>query len=185
MSNDTLRVAMLGAGKWAEYAHIPGWIRDPRAELVVVADVVPDTRPPRGAPQRAAGPSNLPEIVIPSITGVVDTDVRATLEAWLEAWRRADIDTYLSFYAEEFTSAVEGETREQWREKRALLLADTGAADIRYDRLTIVETGGGARARFIQEFHNGGEINAVVKILELVPQGFRWLIVSEEVEMVL
>ena len=33
---------MLGAGKWAEYAHIPGWIRDPRAEIVVLADVVPE-----------------------------------------------------------------------------------------------------------------------------------------------
>ena len=33
---------MLGAGKWAEYAHIPGWIRDPRAEIVVLVDVVPE-----------------------------------------------------------------------------------------------------------------------------------------------
>jgi predicted dehydrogenase len=40
MPNDKLRVAVLGAGKWAEFAHIPGWMRDPRVEVVVLADVV-------------------------------------------------------------------------------------------------------------------------------------------------
>ncbi len=39
MTSDKLRVAVLGAGKWAECAHIPGWTRDPRAEVVVLADV--------------------------------------------------------------------------------------------------------------------------------------------------
>ncbi len=40
MKNDRLRVAVLGAGKWAEFAHIPGWQRDPRAEVAVLCDVV-------------------------------------------------------------------------------------------------------------------------------------------------
>jgi len=35
-----LRVAVLGAGKWAGDAHLPGWKRDPRVEVVVLADVV-------------------------------------------------------------------------------------------------------------------------------------------------
>jgi predicted dehydrogenase len=40
MKTGKLRVAVLGAGKWAEHAHIPGWKRDPRVELVALADVV-------------------------------------------------------------------------------------------------------------------------------------------------
>jgi predicted dehydrogenase len=40
MALEKLRVAVLGAGKWAEHAHIPGWKRDPRVEVVVLADVV-------------------------------------------------------------------------------------------------------------------------------------------------
>ncbi|MGH9337236.1 MAG: Gfo/Idh/MocA family protein, partial [Vicinamibacteria bacterium] len=40
MSRHPLRVAVLGAGKWAEHAHLPGWKRDPRAEVVILADVV-------------------------------------------------------------------------------------------------------------------------------------------------
>ena len=35
---DRLRVAVVGAGSWAQRAHIPGWQRDPRAEVVALAD---------------------------------------------------------------------------------------------------------------------------------------------------
>jgi predicted dehydrogenase len=34
-----VRVGVLGAGRWAERAHLPGWMRDPRAEVVAVCDV--------------------------------------------------------------------------------------------------------------------------------------------------
>jgi predicted dehydrogenase len=39
---DKLRVAVLGAGRWAQMAHVPGWQRDPRCEVVVICDPVPD-----------------------------------------------------------------------------------------------------------------------------------------------
>jgi predicted dehydrogenase len=35
-----VRVGVLGAGPWAEFAHLPGYIRDPRCELVAIADPV-------------------------------------------------------------------------------------------------------------------------------------------------
>src|SRR5262249_53762827 len=37
-----LRVAVLGAGAWARNAHIPGWQRDPRCEIVGICDVERD-----------------------------------------------------------------------------------------------------------------------------------------------
>lgn len=40
MSGTELGVAVLGAGSWAESAHIPGWKRDPRARIVVICDPV-------------------------------------------------------------------------------------------------------------------------------------------------
>ena len=36
----TVRVGVLGAGAWAKFAHIPGWQRDPRVEVVAICDVV-------------------------------------------------------------------------------------------------------------------------------------------------
>ena len=35
-----MRVGVLGAGAWAEFAHLPGFKRDPRCELVAIADPV-------------------------------------------------------------------------------------------------------------------------------------------------
>src|SRR5271165_1539746 len=42
MSTKELRVAVVGAGRWSERAHIPGWQRDPRVEVAAVADVDPE-----------------------------------------------------------------------------------------------------------------------------------------------
>src|SRR2546430_15697044 len=41
MTADKVRVAVVGTGRWAQMAHIPGWQRDPRAEVVALADVDP------------------------------------------------------------------------------------------------------------------------------------------------
>ncbi len=38
MSEQKLRVAVVGAGRWAQRAHIPGWQRDPRVEVVALVD---------------------------------------------------------------------------------------------------------------------------------------------------
>jgi predicted dehydrogenase len=35
-----VRVGVLGAGAWAELAHLPGYVRDPRCRLVAIADPV-------------------------------------------------------------------------------------------------------------------------------------------------
>ena len=41
MSKKELRVAVVGAGRWAERAHIPGWQRDPRVEVAALVDLDP------------------------------------------------------------------------------------------------------------------------------------------------
>ncbi len=38
MTAEKIRVAVVGTGRWAQVAHIPGWQRDPRAEVVALAD---------------------------------------------------------------------------------------------------------------------------------------------------
>jgi predicted dehydrogenase len=41
MGKAELRVGVIGAGRWANMAHLPGWKRDERVELVAVSDVAP------------------------------------------------------------------------------------------------------------------------------------------------
>jgi predicted dehydrogenase len=42
MPESELQIGVLGAGRWAELAHIPGWQRDPRCEVVAICDVEED-----------------------------------------------------------------------------------------------------------------------------------------------
>jgi len=42
MAASRLRVAVVGTGSWAQRAHLPGWQRDSRAEVVAVADTDQD-----------------------------------------------------------------------------------------------------------------------------------------------
>ena len=38
MAGKRLGVGVIGAGRWANWAHLPGWVRDKRCELVAVCD---------------------------------------------------------------------------------------------------------------------------------------------------
>jgi len=38
-TSERVRVAVVGAGRWAQAAHIPGWQREPQAEVVALADI--------------------------------------------------------------------------------------------------------------------------------------------------
>jgi len=67
---DGLRVAVIGAGRWSAWAHLPGFVRSPLAELRVVCDL------DRELAQGRAAQFGIPE---------VETDYRALLD-------RDDID---------------------------------------------------------------------------------------------
>ncbi|MEO6062751.1 MAG: Gfo/Idh/MocA family oxidoreductase [Thermoflexales bacterium] len=70
MASRKLRVGVLGAGAWANNAHIPGWQRHPNSEVVVLCD-----------PQKEMADALATKYSIPK----VETDHRAVIE-------RADID---------------------------------------------------------------------------------------------
>ena len=40
MQESRLRIGVLGAGAWAQHAHVPGWKRDPRCEVVAICDPI-------------------------------------------------------------------------------------------------------------------------------------------------
>jgi len=39
MAGSRLGIGVVGAGRWANWAHLPGWVRDPRCDLVAVCDM--------------------------------------------------------------------------------------------------------------------------------------------------
>jgi len=38
MAGKRLGIGVVGAGRWANWAHLPGWARDSRCEIVAVCD---------------------------------------------------------------------------------------------------------------------------------------------------
>src|SRR5436305_12789157 len=67
---DKLRVAVFGAGRWARMAHVPGWQRDPRCEVVAIVDPEPG---------RARDFAN-------------EFDIAESSEDWQSVMSRTDID---------------------------------------------------------------------------------------------
>ena len=65
-----VRVGVLGAGAWANFAHLPGWTRDPRCEVVAVCDV-----------DEALAANTAADFGVPTVA----SDFRAVVE-------RADVD---------------------------------------------------------------------------------------------
>jgi predicted dehydrogenase len=67
VSQQRLRVAVLGAGAWARFAHLPGYRRDSRCEVVAIAD------PNRALAEQAATDFGIP-VVARDHTGIVGRD---------------------------------------------------------------------------------------------------------------
>src|SRR5205085_9662520 len=65
MAGAELRVGVIGTGRWAKMAHLPGWTRDSRVELVAVCDqdeaVVNDAADEFGVRERTTDARQLPE----------------------------------------------------------------------------------------------------------------------------
>ncbi len=55
-SSNKVRVGVLGAGAWAKLAHIPGYLRDPRCEVVAICD------PQRGMAEELAREFRIPAV---------------------------------------------------------------------------------------------------------------------------
>src|SRR5918993_614442 len=64
-----LRVGVLGAGAWASFAHLPGFTRDPRCEVVAIAD------PQRHLAEAAAAQFNIPDIATDHLALVRRDDI--------------------------------------------------------------------------------------------------------------
>jgi predicted dehydrogenase len=54
MTSNELTVAVAGAGRWSERAHIPGWLRDSRVKVAALVDI------DRGAAQALAEQFSIP-----------------------------------------------------------------------------------------------------------------------------
>jgi ketosteroid isomerase-like protein len=132
---------------------------------------VPSPPPPLSA--SPAPPNEAPEI-------------NAVLNQWQSAWEGiaggSNLDTYMSFYADDFAGFNEGRrmTKAQWRADKADKYAKKTAVRVSIidPQITMINSGE-ANVTFIQDFHSTNHSDYGRKELRLQKLNGRWLITYE------
>ncbi len=121
--------------------------------------------------------------VMPEFPGIAspDAEIMAALNAWADAWRARDEESYLAAYAPSFRPEG-GQTREQWETRRRLLLGVSRNIDLQIDGVAAGVVGvDRAEVSFRQYYRSDTYRDAVVKLLKFVRVDNRWLIEEEKV----
>ena len=96
---------------------------------------------------------------------------------WLEAWKKGQIDRYMSFYWKGFKAG--NKDWHQWRAHNRMLSERYGAIDIRVENLQILRENGVVLARFDQTYSANGFFSAGKKRLYLQKISPEWKITDE------
>ncbi len=108
--------------------------------------------------------------------GKID-DVRASVYAWCKSWQNRDIDTYMSFYSENFRS--EGLDYRGWIEKKKKHFKMINDLQVDISDLGVFIEGESAVARFIQRYQDPKISDVGEKTLTMIYSEGKWKIVSE------
>jgi hypothetical protein len=99
---------------------------------------------------------------------------------WATAWSDNDIETYLSYYADEFQPLQQGQSREQWEALRRsrlqnqdirIIVSNASVHEIRGD---VVEV------RFTQRYTSRSYKDRVIKSIEMIRTDAGWRFISEQ-----
>jgi outer membrane protein assembly factor BamE len=107
-------------------------------------------------------------------------EIASMVNAWADAWRTKNINTYFKFYSDKFT--VDGMTRQAWVAQRKQRIAgQPSAIDLKLENVAIDVDAKTARVEFLQHYSNGKFSDHVVKELSLANEQNNWVILRESV----
>jgi len=131
------------------------------------------------APGAATVAPPVPVVAAPSPKPDEAPALREALAAWLDDWRKQNVDAYLSHYAPDYAPA--GKKREVWEKERRERLATPSsiAVDAQEVELRATES---ARPKiaFVQSYKSDRYEEKSRKVLTFVKRNGRWLIAREE-----
>jgi hypothetical protein len=108
--------------------------------------------------------------------GKID-DVRASVHAWCKSWQNRDIDTYKSFYSQNFRS--KGLDYRGWMQKKKRRFDMISDLRVAIFDLEVFIEGESAVARFIQRYQDSKISDVGEKTLTMIYTGGKWEIMSE------
>ena len=104
-------------------------------------------------------------------------DLTGIIDEWLISWNEKDIDEYMSFYSEKFSS--EGKDRAGWKEYRSELAKKNESIDVEINNLLILHNNGIIVTSFDQVYKTPSENTYSRKRLYLTREKSRWKIIGE------
>jgi len=117
-------------------------------------------------------------VVKPVIVSAED-QIRTTLQDWISAWAKKNVDAYLGFYSPGFTPS-DGIKREVWIKQRTQRLAQPGNIALTIDNLSVrVTDADNAISEFRQTYRSDAYQDIVSKTLHWRREGARWMITQE------
>ncbi|MFA6178835.1 MAG: outer membrane protein assembly factor BamE [Candidatus Methylopumilus sp.] len=121
------------------------------------------------------------ESVPPESSSPADADaITVRVNAWADAWRNKDIESYLGFYADKFIPDGQP-SKKAWASQRRQRLAKPGVISLELDGVKPVVEGKQAKVSFVQRYSANGYSDNVSKVLVLQRIDNNWLIVKETV----
>jgi HlyD family secretion protein len=105
--------------------------------------------------------------------------VLSRVDAWSQAWKNKDVDTYLSFYADQFVPEQKM-SKADWVAQRQKRLASKDSLDISLSQINVQVNGDKATQEFLQHYSANGKKEDSNKRLTLALLNGEWLIVREQ-----
>ena len=105
--------------------------------------------------------------------------VLSRVDAWSQAWKNKDIDTYLSCYGDKFVPEQKI-SQAEWKAQRQKRLASKDALDVSLSQINVQINGDKATVEFVQHYSANGKREDTNKRLTLAIVNGEWLIVREQ-----
>jgi tetratricopeptide (TPR) repeat protein len=150
------------------------------SKTTVAANAATPTRPIRPADKKAEpAPAPKPKPAPTDTTADLESNIKAAVESWRNAWSSQDIDQYLASYAESFTPA-KGRSLASWKKFRRARVTSPSKIDLTISNETIeIMDDSNAKISFKQYYKGNGRPIHTNKTLILKKVGGSWLINEE------
>jgi outer membrane protein assembly factor BamE (lipoprotein component of BamABCDE complex) len=104
-----------------------------------------------------------------------------TIQGWLGAWMKQDVESYLGFYAQQFKTP-DNESRSKWEQTRRARVSRPRKIEIRLSALKVqIADAENATAIFRQDYRSDSYRDSVIKELTFMKQNGVWRIGQERV----
>lgn len=107
------------------------------------------------------------------------SQARAALLAWAQAWSERDVAAYLAAYATNFAGNPALASHQAWADQRRARIEARTRIQVDLKNLVLTRRGDTVTATFVQKFSSDGPSDILRKRVVLVQQNGRWLIQNE------